>query len=107
MRTDRPVRLTTMDDSGFVRRKVRLGPGCSRPYEHAEWEDALVIVTEGEIELEGLSGRRWRFPRGAILWLTNLPPAAIHNPAGERAELATVSRPINSKSPTRPTSHDR
>jgi hypothetical protein len=103
MRTDRPVRLTTMDESPFVRRKVRLEPGSSRPYDHAEWDDALVIVTEGVIELEGLSGRRWRFPRGAILWLTDLPLRAIHNPAEESAELATVSRPINSRTPTRPT----
>jgi hypothetical protein len=91
-----------MDNSRFVRRKVRFEPGCSRPYETAEWEDALVIVTLGEIELEGLSGRRWRFPCGAILWLTDLPLRAIHNPGDEDAELATVSRPINSRPPTRP-----
>jgi hypothetical protein len=96
-----------MDDSRFVRRKVRFEPGCCRPYEAAEWEDALVIVTFGVIELEGLSGRRWRFPRGAILWLTDLPLRAIHNPGAEDAELATVSRPISYQPPPRPTSHDR
>jgi hypothetical protein len=91
-----------MDSSRFVRRKVRFEPRCSRPYETAEWDDALVIVTLGEIELEGFSGRRWRFPRGAILWLTDLPLRAIRNPGDEAAELATVSRPINPRPPTRP-----
>jgi hypothetical protein len=91
-----------MATSGYVRRKVRFEPGCCRPYDNAEWEDALVIVTLGVIELEGLSGRRWRFPRGAILWLTDLPLRAIHNPGEEEAELATVSRPINPRPPTRP-----
>ena len=91
-----------MDCSRFVRRKVRFEAGCSRPFDNAEWQDALVIVTLGEIELEGLSGRRWRFPRGAILWLTDLPLRAIHNPTDEEAELATVARPINSRTPSRP-----
>jgi hypothetical protein len=83
--------------SPFQRRVVRLEAGSSRPYDEADWEDALVIVTAGEIELEGLSGRRWRFPRGAMLWLTDLPVRAIHNPGVEAAELTAVSRPINSR----------
>jgi hypothetical protein len=89
--------------SPFQRRVVRFPSGCSRPYEQAEWADALVIVTAGAVELEGLSGRRWRFPRGAILWLTDLPLRAIHNPGPEEAELTTVSRPMNPRSPIRHT----
>jgi hypothetical protein len=96
-----------MGRTQFQRQVVRFGSGESRPYHRSEWDDALVIVTEGEIELEGLSGRRWRFPRGAILWLTDLPLRALHNPGREAAELTAVSRPISSRSPTRPTSHDR
>src|SRR3954471_16357560 len=103
MRTDRPVRPTTMDCSRFVCRKVRLAAGRSRPFDNAEWEDALVIVTLGVIELEGLSGRRWRFPCGAILWLTDLPVRALHNPGDKTAVLTTVSRrPMNCPSSTRP-----
>jgi hypothetical protein len=86
----------------FQRRMVELAPGSSRPYDQSEWDDALVIVTQGEIELEGLSGRRWHFPRGAILWLTDLPLSALHNPGQEAAQLTTVSRPINSRPPDRP-----
>src|SRR6476469_5626032 len=107
MKTDLPVRLTTMGRTRFQRRVVELAPGSSRPYKQSEWDDALVIVTQGEIELEGLSGRRWHFPRGAILWLTDLPLSALHNPGRQPAQLTTVSRPITSTPPTRPTRHDR
>jgi hypothetical protein len=91
-----------MGCSAFQRRVVQIPAGSSRPYEQAEWGDELVIVTRGVIELEGLSGRRWRFPRGAILWLTDLPLRSIHNPGREAAEVTAVSRPINSRTTTRP-----
>src|SRR3954465_11556348 len=65
MITDRSVRLTSMDCSRFQRRVVRIDAGCSRPYDESEWDDALVIVTAGVVELEGLSGRRRRFSGGA------------------------------------------
>jgi hypothetical protein len=86
----------------FERHRVALPPGGERPYDSSEWDDALVIVTGGVIELEGLSGRRWTFPRGAMLWLTDLPVRALHNPGEEPAELTAVSRPINSRTTTRP-----
>src|SRR3954463_4836354 len=104
MSTDRPARLTTM---AFQRREFPFPPGCERMYDSSEWDDALVIVTAGVIELEGLSGRRWRFPCGAMLWLTDLPVRALHNPGQEAAELTAVSRPITSRPPIRPTAHDR
>jgi hypothetical protein len=76
----------------FSRRQIRLAAGACRPYVAAEWDDALIIVTAGVIELEGRSGRRWRFPRGAMLWLTDLPVVALHNPGEEASVLTAVSR---------------
>ena len=76
----------------FTRRTVELPAGSERAYVEAEWEDALVMVVQGVIELEGLSGRRWRFPAGAMLWLTDLPVRALHNPGEETARLCAVSR---------------
>src|SRR3954470_9086473 len=100
MRTDRSVRLTTM---GFHRREVSLPPRGEHVYDPAERNDALVIVTAGVIELEGLSGRRWRLPCGAILWLTDLPVRALRSPGDKTAVLTTVSRrPMNCPSSTRP-----
>jgi hypothetical protein len=76
----------------FLRRTVTLPAGSERVYDAAEWDDALVIVVQGVLELEGVSGRRWRFPCGAMLWLSDLPVRALHNPGEETARLCAVSR---------------
>src|SRR3954471_20611755 len=75
----------------FERRLVRMPAGCERPYDESEWEDELVIVVCGMIELEGLSGRRWCFRRGAVIWLTDLPLRSLHNPTDEVTVLMTVA----------------
>src|SRR3954451_5169868 len=103
MITARRPRLTSMAKTGFERRLVRLPPGCEHPYASPEWEDELVIVVCGTVVLEGESGRRWRFQKGAIIWLTELPLRAICNPSDEIVVLMAVSRPMNSRPPHRPT----
>jgi hypothetical protein len=80
---------------------VRIPAGCNCAYDGAEWLDELVIVVCGTLELEGLSGRRWTFQPGSILWLQDLPLRALHNPGDEPAILMTVSRPMNSRPPGR------
>ena len=84
----------------FSRREICLDAGACRPYRDAEWEDALVIVSAGVLELEGRSGRRWRFPRGAILWLTDLPVVAIHNPGDVALIITAVARRDEFQKPT-------
>ena len=76
----------------FDRRVVRVPPGCAREYDEADWRDALVLVVRGEIELEGRSGSRERFARGAVLSLAGLPLRALHNQGAEPAELVAVRR---------------
>jgi hypothetical protein len=85
-----------MARSGFERRLVRIPAGGDHAYDESEWRDELVIVVCGTIELEGLTGGRWPFERGAILWLQDLPLRALHNPGDQAAILMTVSRPMNS-----------
>jgi hypothetical protein len=99
-------RLTWMARNGFERRLVRMPPGCAWRYVESDWEDELVIVVCGEVELEGESGRRWHFSRGAIIWLTDLPLHALHNPCTETTILMAVSRPMSSRAPGRPDCHD-
>jgi hypothetical protein len=77
---------------GFQVRLIEIAPGAERPYDAYEWGGALVVVERGEIELEGVCGRRWRFTRGAILWLAGLPIRGLHNPASNTAVLAAVSK---------------
>jgi hypothetical protein len=81
-----------MLDDRFVRRQVVVDPGDRRPYEQAEWDDALVIVKRGEIDLECRAGGRMRFIAGDMLWLTGLPLRALRNPGAEPAVLVAVSR---------------
>ncbi|MGH2700028.1 MAG: hypothetical protein ACRDJL_12650 [Actinomycetota bacterium] len=71
---------------------MTVAPGRPRPYDEAEWRDALVIVERGEIEVECLGGFFRRFPSGAVLWLVDLPVLAIHNRGPEPAVLVAVSR---------------
>ena len=83
------------DDPGrpaFVLRAVAVPPGCERAYDEAEWRDALVSVTRGEIELESLGGSRHSFRTGDVLWLTGLPLRALCNRGTEPVLLVTVSR---------------
>jgi quercetin dioxygenase-like cupin family protein len=77
---------------GFEVRAVEVEPGGHRIYHEAEWSDAIVAVTRGEIEVECLGGARHRFKRGDLLWLTGLPLRALHNRGGEPALLVAVSR---------------
>jgi hypothetical protein len=78
--------------SSFESRVVALAPGGWREYDEREWDDALVIVEYGEVELESALGARYRFARGDVLWLTELPLRALHNAAAEPVILVAVSR---------------
>ena len=76
----------------FEVRRVAVAPGGTRPYDDAEWRDALVFVVCGRIELEGLSGRRRTFEPGAVLWLVGLPLRALHNHGRESAVMVAFTR---------------
>ena len=80
----------------FARRQVVLDPGDRRPYSQDEWDDALVIVERGEVDLESRSGARMRFMAGDMLWLTGLPLHALRNPGPEPVVLVAISRRFRS-----------
>jgi quercetin dioxygenase-like cupin family protein len=73
-------------------RVVAVAPGDSKPYDEAEWRDALVVVRSGEIELCGVSGATRAFGAGDLLYLEGIPLRALHNPGPEPAVLVAVSR---------------
>jgi hypothetical protein len=77
---------------GFRLHVVALAPGRARPYDAAEWRDALVVVERGEIELETVGDGYRAFERGDVLWLNGLPVRALHNRGGRPAVLVAVSR---------------
>lgn len=77
---------------GFAVRAVEVEAGGERAYEEAEWEDAIVVVARGEIELECAGGVCCRFERGSVLWLVGLPLRALRCRGSEPALLVAVSR---------------
>lgn len=90
-----PERLTFLDGPlppRFRLRGVTLEPGGTRPFVEDEWDDALVVVESGEVELECSAGIRRRFPAGAIMWLQGMNLHAIHNPGVAPTVLSAVSR---------------
>jgi hypothetical protein len=71
---------------------VRIEPGCERPYDAAEWGDAIILVEEGEIDLECVDGGSRHFKQGATLFLAGLPLRALVNRGSVATVLSAVSR---------------
>ena len=76
----------------FPVRRIVVASGVARPYDEAEWLDAVVVVERGEIELECTRGGRRRFCAGDVLWLVGLPLRALHCCGSGPAVLLAVSR---------------
>jgi hypothetical protein len=76
----------------LVARSFTLAAGCERRYEHSEWADAIVVVHQGEIELECLAGTCARFGTGAVLCFDSLPLRTLRNGGRGPALLIAVSR---------------
>jgi hypothetical protein len=93
--------------SAFERRVVVVPPGAERPYDEAEWLDAVVVVERGTIELDCPGGASLRLPPGSVLWLAGLPLRALCNRGPELAVLAGVRRrPMSYRSRDRLDSDD-
>ena len=83
--------LGRMLPPGFEMRVVVVDPGDTRPYQEADWRDALVVVERGSIQLDSSCGRR-DFVTGDVLCLVGLSLRALHNRGPEPAVLVAVSR---------------
>jgi hypothetical protein len=92
VRDDEAVPVVPPDSARFARRTVVLDPGTSRPYDNAEWHDAVVVVECGTVDLECTAGGRRRFTAGAVLWLTGISLRALHNAGVDPVVLVAVTR---------------
>jgi hypothetical protein len=63
----------------FERRTLTIAPGASRTPRDADWPRAIVLVTQGELELEGVSGARRHFGQGDLIWTHEVPLRALRN----------------------------
>ena len=75
----------------FERRVIVVAPGSTRAFDPVEWQDAIVVVERGCVEVEGVSGTRRTFGRGDVVYLDGLPLRRLHNHGDEAAVLVAVS----------------
>ncbi|MGB2567053.1 hypothetical protein ACPFP2_01170 [Micromonospora citrea] len=80
-------------------RVVALPPGGALDYDEADWRDAIVVVEQGQVELEAVGGTRQIVGCGDVLWLAALPLRALHNRGAVTATLVAVSRRAHSGPP--------
>lgn len=88
-------RLTFLDGplpARFRLSAITVAPGDSRPYRAEEWDDALVVVERGAVELECRAGGRRRFGEGAVMWLQGMDLRTIRSVGETPLVLAAVSR---------------
>ena len=87
---DMPVPLDP--GPGFRRREIRIAARDTMPYVAQDWDDALVVVQQGDVDLCCARGARRRFREGAVLFLQGLALQALHNPGVEDVVLVALSR---------------
>lgn len=75
----------------FVVSVVTLLPDEARRVDPGEWDDALVVVEQGNIEIEVTDGGRHTFERGAVLDLGGMS-IIMRNPGAGTAVVAAVRR---------------
>ncbi len=85
-----PERLAR-DSALFSRRVGQLVPGREVRLDPAVWQDAIVFVEAGEIELECVSGERRRFARSAIVCFTPVV-RLLRNSGDVPVRLIAISR---------------
>jgi hypothetical protein len=80
---------------GFRRRVLRLAPGRRLRYRADAWQDAIVAVDRGEIQLECAGQPPRRFQRGDLLSLAGIGLRAIYNSGPGTAVLIAVRKRAN------------
>jgi hypothetical protein len=77
---------------GFSRRVVRVASGLELSLEPARLPDAIVVVEQGELELECRSGTRRSFGPGSLIPIARLPVARLRSVGPGPLVLVAVSR---------------
>lgn len=75
----------------MVTRRIAVPPGKKLTYVSEDWDDSLVVVEEGSIELESLHGARRTFVAGDMLSLRRLHLRALRNRGHSVTVLALLA----------------
>jgi hypothetical protein len=78
--------------AGFSRRVFQVAPGLELCLEPGGLPDAIVVVEQGELELECRAGTRRRFPPGSMITIARLSVAHIRSVGSGPLVLVAVSR---------------
>ena len=77
---------------GFSRRVLRVAPGFELGLEPDGLSDAIVVVEQGELELECRAGTWRRFGRGSMIPIARLPITHLRSVGPGPLVLVAVSR---------------
>jgi hypothetical protein len=78
--------------AGFSRRVFRVAPGLELGLEPGRLPHAIVVVEQGELELECRAGTCRRFGRGSMIPIARLPIAHLRSVGAGPLVLVAVSR---------------
>jgi hypothetical protein len=78
--------------AGFSRRVFRIAAGLELGFATDRVPDAIVVVEDGEAELECRSGTARRFGRGSMIPVARLPIAHLRSVGPGPLVLVAVSR---------------
>jgi hypothetical protein len=95
----RPALTRTPLPPAFERWEVEIGPGVSIDSEPGDWNDAIVTVTSGCVEVGCVGGSRRTFSAGDMLALSCLPLSWLRNSGAESARLLAIRRKSNDGHP--------
>ena len=91
---------------GFVIREIAIPAGGLLAYDAAQWHDTLVVIDQGELELECGEGLRFAFKPGDVLFLAGLGLRTIRSTGVEAVVLTAVSRWLCEPRPSSGQDHD-
>jgi hypothetical protein len=83
---------TRRGSSMLLEQRLLIALGEARPYRAEEWENVLLIVERGRLELEWSAGTRAQFGPGDTLCLANLDLYALHATGPQPALLLALKR---------------
>ena len=75
-------------------RRFQIAAGGELVYATRDWEDSLVVIESGSVELETTSGARRTFSKGSTVWFEGLPIRVLRNRGATAAVLRASARAL-------------
>jgi len=86
------TRIAGSAPPSFGRRVVELASGAELAFDPASWQDAIVFVLAGEVDVQCPGGAGHRFGPGDVVCFTRLPVRTLHNRGAVPARLLAMWR---------------